>query len=284
MAGLREELKDLIALETALLEPSHLEGRAGALCADMRSLAAMMRAVAGADSSPERLGASAAARGVLSAAAAEELLERHDDATTDEARAAVARRLGAAWRASWCVACMQRVDAESAEVEEAYLDEFGEELPAEQQQRRPPLRPRPRAPPPPDPYDADAADALDAESVALRRRVADAKAAISAVEDTFGAHFHSGEDERIEAREQLAAIQAFVPQLEQALRGVLGLPALLLLARRKPVTSYAPVGRPERAATHIQALVRGRAARAKRLGKKVGLTSPYLRAVAARQR
>ena len=57
---------------------------------------------------------------------------------------------------------------------------------------------------------------------------------MSSVESTFGVCFYSGRDERIEAREQLGAIRAFLPQLQQALLAVPMLPALLRLARLRP--------------------------------------------------
>ena len=74
-------------------------------------------------------------------------------------------------------------------------------------------------------------EGLRAAARALKAELAAARKAMSDVGGAFGGRFSSGREERLEPMEHLAAIRAFVPQLEGAMHAAQRLPSLLRLAR-----------------------------------------------------
>lgn len=153
----------------------------------------------------------------MNAAAADELLGQLDGAHRPETRAFVTRQLNGAWRSAWLASCAHWVPSVPTEDDLDGFDLFDEDV----------------APPPSSPGTEASPDALDADAAALKRLVAEANAAMTAVEDTFGSAFRQGESHvRVDAHAHLEALRSFVPELERALRGVLALPELLRLARK----------------------------------------------------
>ena len=168
---------------------------------------------------------------LMSAAAADDLLAQLDSELRQETRKIVLRQLNGAWLRAWLSACSRWVSCvhtlpdESAVVSTAddASDLFGADLFGD------------GGAPLPSSFgiEVTACDALDADAATLKRLVADANAAMAAVEGTFGSTFHNGEaHERVDPRMHLEALRAFVPELERALRSVLALPELLRLLKK----------------------------------------------------
>ena len=167
----------------------------------------------------------------MSAAAADDLLAQLDSELRQETRKVVLRQLNGAWLRAWLSACSRWVSCvhtlpdESAVVSTAddASDLFGADLFGD------------GGAPLPSSFgiEVTACDALDADAATLKRLVADANAAMAAVEGTFGSTFRNGEaHERVDPRMHLEALRAFVPELERALRSVLALPELLRLLKK----------------------------------------------------